>query len=191
MLYAIALFGVFVFTFCSENSKKNANDEAQKQQDNYSRIQLPKEKISKLDKTFSEYVALAKSNDFTKMIDLIYPPAYEELLKLNSNLSKDRIKTEMAKEFLRDYEKREKMGLKIKGTKILAKSNTFISYQGRIYTSISSSVTMEYKGEEMTKLTKAVAVSLDNGDTWQFIEHNEDTAVILKKELPEIAFNIL
>lgn len=50
---------------------------------------------------------------------------------------------------------------------------------------------MEYKGEEMTKLTKAVAVSLDNGDTWQFIEHNEDTAVILKKELPEIAFNIL
>ena len=47
---------------------------------------------------------------------------------------------------------------------------------------------MTFEGKEITKLSKTVAISLDNGNKWYFLEYTEDTRGILK-ELPDSVFN--
>ncbi|MFZ4473964.1 MAG: hypothetical protein ACOYPR_02145 [Saprospiraceae bacterium] len=191
----LLVFIISISIFCSnincnqQENNKNKTNNISSESKPFS-VELSKEKSEKLQKDYKLSVYYFNNQQYDKFVDFLYPPMLEEIMKLNnlSLLEAKKVVTEMTK---KEIEEGESKGFKIKKIELVAISNTYIGFENRIYTALSNSVMIEYKGKQTTKLSKTIGISLDNGENWYFIEYNEGIRNILLKEMPETAFNVL
>ena len=189
ILFKVFLIIILPFNVTNCNDINSSNKQQNNSTEEYYPVQLSKEKSDNLKMHFNRYIQYFNSKQFDKVMDYIYPLLFEEMMKLN-NFSFEEAKKIAAKMTKKEMEEIGTKGYTTKKMQIIAMSNTYIGHNNKIYTTISNSLTIEHEGKETTKLSKTIAISMDKGENWYFLEYGEDTRELLK-ELPENAFNIL
>jgi hypothetical protein len=183
---------IFITIICSIFISCQSNDSKKPKGNGGEFISVSIEFKNDFRKSVKLFEKLSIDKDYKKLVEYSHPLVIKRLATLN-NIDEKTAKAAFVKELPFAEEDFKQKGIIFLKREVTKFSDTFIKFNGAIYTSYQTYTTFTVEKKPASILETTIAISKDNGKWWYFIDKNGNAEGkhILLEEINQELFDIL